>query len=122
MKVISIKDIAENDAAGPLFVGGKVATQFMLDEAFKTEKIQIVHVKFAPGARNKFHTHSSEQILYVTEGEGIVATRDKEYIITPGTLVFIPPDEEHWHGATEDSSFSHLSILNPQQQMKITGE
>ena len=76
--------------------------------------------EFAPGARNKFHTHSREQILYVTEGKGIVATRDKEYTVTPGTVVYIPVNEEHWHGATKDSSFAHLSIIGGPQEMKIT--
>ena len=122
MKIVNLKSIEENDAAGPLFVGGKVYTQFLLQEAFGGDKIQIINVKFAPGARNKFHTHTTEQILFVIEGEGIVATRDDEQIVTPGTLIYFAPGEEHWHGATEYSSFAHLSIINPQQEMKIVGE
>jgi quercetin dioxygenase-like cupin family protein len=122
MKIVNLKSIEENDATGPLFVGGKVYTQSLLQEAFGADKIQIVNVKFAPGARNKFHTHTTEQILFVIEGEGIVATRDDEHIVTPGTIIFFAPSEEHWHGATEYSSFTHLSILNPQQEMKIVGE
>lgn len=121
MKIVEIKSVKENDAVGPLFTGGKVHIQPLLEEDFGGDKIQIVNVKFAPGAKNKFHTHTSEQILFVIEGEGIVATRDEESIVTPGTLVFFAPGEEHWHGATEDSSFTHLSILNPRQEMKIVG-
>ena len=70
-------------------------------------------VTFGPGARLNFHTHTFEQILYVTEGKGIVATRSKEQIVTPGTTVFIPPGEAHWHGAVSDSSFSHIAIQKP---------
>lgn len=73
----------------------------------------VLLVKFSPGARLNFHTHTFEQILYVTEGKGIVATRGKEYVVTPGTVVFIPPGEDHWHGATNESSFSHISIHKP---------
>ena len=122
MKIVDLKSVKENDASGPLFLGGKVYAQPLLEEEFGGDKIQIVNVKFAPGARNKFHTHTTEQILFVIEGEGIVATRDEECNVTPGTLIFFAPGEEHWHGATKDSSFAHLSILNPQQEMKIVDE
>ena len=122
MKIVDLKSVEEEDAIGPLFLGGKVHTQRLLEEDFGGDKIQIVNVKFAPGARNKFHTHTSEQILFVIEGEGIVATREEERIVVPGTLIFFAPGEEHWHGATKDSSFAHLSILNPRQEMKIVGK
>ncbi len=121
MKITNIKDIMAEEVKGnPLFLGGKVNTQFVLGEEFKAGKIQIMNVKFAPGARNKFHTHSVEQILYVIEGKGIVATRDQEHIVTPGATIFIPAGEEHWHGATKDSSFAHLSIIGQPNELKIT--
>jgi quercetin dioxygenase-like cupin family protein len=65
---------------------------------------------FGIGGRLNWHTHDSEQILYITEGRGIVATKDKEYVVTPGTIVYIPAGENHWHGACEDSSMTHLNI------------
>ena len=46
-------------------------------------------VRFAAGARNKLHTHSTEQILVVTEGKGIIATKDQEHIVKPGMIAFI---------------------------------
>lgn len=65
---------------------------------------------FGIGGRLNWHTHDSEQILYVTEGRGIVATKEKEYVITPGCVAFIPAGEVHWHGATEESAMTHLNI------------
>jgi quercetin dioxygenase-like cupin family protein len=70
-------------------------------------------VTFKPGARLHFHTHTYEQILYVTEGKGIVATKTEEHMITPGTIVYIAPGEVHWHGATKDSGMSHICIQKP---------
>ena len=121
MKIINIKDVEAKEVEGsnPLFFGGKVHTQSILEEEYGARRIQIVNVKFAPGARNKFHTHSLGQILYVTEGRGIVATKEKEYIVTPGMAIFISPGEAHWHGATKDSSFAHLSITGQPNEMKI---
>ena len=65
---------------------------------------------FGIGGRLNWHTHDSEQILFVTEGRGIVATKDREYVITPGCIVYIPAGENHWHGATPESSMTHLNI------------
>jgi quercetin dioxygenase-like cupin family protein len=70
-------------------------------------------VKFAPGAGNRMHAHTGEQVLVVTEGKGVVATEQEEQIITPGTIVYIPANEMHSHGATKDSAFAHLSIQTP---------
>ena len=120
MKIIDLKNITTVDASQqPLFIGGKVQTQTILDEELGTENLQIVNVKFAKGARNKFHTHTKKQILVVTEGKGIIADKSKEYTITPGMVVIIPAGEVHWHGATRDSSFAHLSMIGQPQEMKI---
>ena len=120
MKIINAADIeAKEVSADPLFFGGKVTTQLVLEEEHKAEKIQVVNVKFAAGARNKLHTHTTEQILIITEGKGIVATKTQEHIVTPGTIVIISPGEEHWHGATKDTPFAHLSITGQPNEMKI---
>ena len=65
---------------------------------------------FGIGARLNWHTHDSEQILYITEGRGIVATKEKEHVVTPGSIVYIPAGENHWHGAAPDSSMTHLNV------------
>ena len=122
MKIVNINNVEEREGGAPLFFGGRVTTQFALVEEWGAGNISVVNVKFAPGARNKLHTHTTEQILYVTEGEGIVATRDEEHTVGPGTVVFIPSDEEHWHGATRDSSFAHLSIISPPPDMPTPGK
>ena len=49
--------------------------------------------------------------------KGIIATEDKEIVITPGDVVLIPASEKHWHGATEDSEFSHIYLSNPASQL-----
>jgi quercetin dioxygenase-like cupin family protein len=119
-KIIDIGKVEASDVSkDPLFFGGKVTTQPVLEENHKGNKVQVMMVNFAPGARNKPHTHMSEQILIVTEGKGIVATNDKEHTVTTGMIVYIAPGEEHWHGATKDSAFAHLSILGEPHKFKI---
>jgi len=70
-------------------------------------------VTFNAGARLNFHTHDAEQILYITEGRGFMATKDKKYPISAGCVVFIPAGEVHWHGAADDSAMTHLTIQKP---------
>ena len=31
-------------------------------------------------------------------------------MVTEGDLIHIPAGEKHWHGATKDSAFSHISL------------
>ncbi len=80
----------------------------MLDSAESELRTNVVN--FDPGAVNVFHTHSVDQVLYVTEGEGIIATETEEVRVTAGTFIVIPAGERHWHGATPDSTFSHIAI------------
>jgi quercetin dioxygenase-like cupin family protein len=68
-------------------------------------------VNFSKGARNKFHSHTSDQLLIVTAGKGIVATEQEELVVGAGDIIHIPAGEEHWHGATEDSEFSHIYLI-----------
>jgi len=42
-----------------------------------------------------------------------VSTRQGEQVVTPGAVIFIAPGEVHWHGATGDASFSHITIQKP---------
>lgn len=114
MKVIKISDIKPEDKSTDKMFRGKVSVQFITGSPDKTkEELSAIAVNFSPGAINVFHTHTTLQILYVTEGTGIVATEKEEVEVTPGTIILIPAGERHWHGATKDSAFSHISIRPP---------
>ena len=119
MKVTKISNVKPEDkSAETLFTGGNVTMQFLTgigipDKMKEPEPLSALVVNFSPGARTKFHTHTNPQILYVIEGTGIVATEKEETKVTPGTLILIPSGENHWHGATKDSAFSHISITTP---------
>ena len=111
MKIVKVKDVKKEEAKSRLFAG-EVTRQPLIDE--KVSKIfRAGVVSFSPGAKNVFHTHTGEQILFVTEGRGIVATESQEFIVEPGTMIFIPAGEKHWHGATPNDSFSHITIQTP---------
>jgi quercetin dioxygenase-like cupin family protein len=69
-------------------------------------------VRFTPGARTNWHSHAVGQTLHVTDGVGLVATRDGSVIrMRAGDTVYTPPGEEHWHGGTADNMMCHLAML-----------
>jgi quercetin dioxygenase-like cupin family protein len=68
-------------------------------------------VTFEPGARTAWHTHPLGQTLIVTAGYGW-AQRDGGPIeeIRPGDVLWFPPGERHWHGATPTTAMTHIAI------------
>lgn len=69
------------------------------------------HVHFAPGARTHWHWHPVGQTLYGTAGAGLVVTRAGEVLtLEPGRTIWIPPREEHWHGALSTSLMAHIAV------------
>ena len=108
MKIVKMDKVPKEVYGGPLFTGEGVTRQLLVPDS-KDYTVNIVN--FSKGIRNKFHAHDSEQVLIVTAGTGFVATEEEERLVTVGDVIFIPAGEKHWHGAAEDSEFSHIYIL-----------
>jgi quercetin dioxygenase-like cupin family protein len=72
-------------------------------------------VTFEPGARTAWHTHPLGQTLIVTFGCGW-AQREGGPVeeIHPGDVVWFPPGEKHWHGATPTTAMTHIAIQESQ--------
>ena len=82
-----------------------------LFEAPEPARVRGAHVTFEPGARTAWHTHPLGQTLIVTSGLGWVQRWDGPVEeIRPGDVVWFPPGEKHWHGATGTTSMSHIAI------------
>lgn len=80
-------------------------------EAPEPARIRALRVGFEPGARTAWHTHPLGQTLHVLSGVGLVGLRDQApQVIRPGDTVWIPPLEEHWHGATAETKMVHLAL------------
>jgi quercetin dioxygenase-like cupin family protein len=68
-------------------------------------------VTFEPGARTAWHTHPLGQTLIVTAGCGRVQRWGGSIEeIRPGDVVWFPPGEKHWHGATPTTAMTHIAI------------
>lgn len=78
----------------------------------------LANVTFEPGCRNNWHIHHASkgggQLLICTAGEGWYREEGKEAVsLSEGTVITIPPEVKHWHGAKKDSWFSHIAIEVP---------
>jgi quercetin dioxygenase-like cupin family protein len=68
-------------------------------------------VTFEPGARTAWHTHPLGQTLIVTFGRGLAQIWGGPIEeIRPGDVIWFPPGEKHWHGASATTALSHIAI------------
>ena len=114
MRVVNMNAVEKENFSSNLFTGTDVSRQAILPDS---KEYNFFVVNFGKGVRNKFHAHDHEQILIVTAGKGIIATETEQQEITVGDIVNIPANEKHWHGATEDSEFSHIYIHRLETQL-----
>ena len=76
------------------------------------------NVTFAPGCRNNWHIHHASkgggQLLICTAGEGWYQEEGKPAVsLHEGSVITIPANVKHWHGAKADSWFSHVAMEIP---------
>ena len=82
-----------------------------LFEAPDPARARGASVTFEPGARSAWHTHPLGQTLIVTSGCGWVQSEgDPKMEIRAGDVVWCPPKEKHWHGATPTTAMTHIAI------------
>ncbi len=83
-----------------------------------TEQVPIANVTFEPRCRNNWHIHKatsgSGQMLIGVAGRGWYQEEGKPAVeILPGTVIHIPANVKHWHGAAADTWFAHLAFEIP---------
>lgn len=86
-----------------------------------TEQIPFSNVTFEPGCRNNWHIHKAAkgggQLLVGVAGRGWYQEEGKPAVeILPGTVIHIPANVKHWHGAAKDSWFAHLAFGVPGEE------
>jgi quercetin dioxygenase-like cupin family protein len=99
---------ARGPSSDSIFIG-EVHVQTLVPDEW-TRDLRLIEVHFTGGARNRMHTHSTDQILVITEGTAMVGTRTGDHELAPGDVAFIPAGEEHWHGAKQGHDMTHLAI------------
>ena len=104
-----------NTAYAKYFIGNSYFAQI------SDSQIPFANVTFEPGCRNNWHIHKAEkgggQLLVGVAGRGWYQEEGKPAVeILPGTVIHIPANVKHWHGATKDSWFAHLAFSVPGEE------
>lgn len=82
-----------------------------LFNSFDPERTQGGLVTFEPGARTAWHTHPLGQTIIITSGSGRVQRWGGAIeAVHPGDVVWFPPGEKHWHGASATTAMSHIAV------------
>ena len=110
---------AENTAYAQYFSGASFLNP--LTDPKKT--VFLANVTFEPGCRNNWHIHHAAsgggQLLICTAGEGWYQEEGQPAVsLQPGTVITIPANVKHWHGAKWDSWFSHIAVEVPGTECK----
>lgn len=116
---LSEKDKYQNTIFFPIGEPNNGYAQYFQGQSYlapiSTEQVPIFNVTFEPECRNNWHVHHATsgggQMLICVGGRGYYQEEGKEPVeMIPGTVVNIPANVKHWHGAAKDSWFSHLAI------------
>jgi quercetin dioxygenase-like cupin family protein len=84
----------------------------MIEPPSEPSRLTAALVRFTPGARTNWHSHALGQVLYITDGVGLVGTRDGHVVrVSAGETVKCPAGEEHWHGATDTNLMAHIALV-----------
>ena len=109
MQIIKSGSRPTRKASSEYFTGN--VWQDPIIEADEPARVRALRVSFEPGARTAWHIHPLGQTLHVISGVGLMGLRNKApQLIKAGDTVWIPPNEEHWHGASATNSMTHIAI------------
>lgn len=108
------------DVNNPFGIGKKIEGNNFIGNAYLLslanadwdENFSVSTVTFEAKARNNWHRHPHGQILIATDGIGYYQEENKAVVILKkGDVIKCQPNVKHWHGASHNSSFSHLVVM-----------
>ena len=121
MTIVSAASRQARQAPAKNFTGS--VFQDPLAKADGVSKMNATTVTFNPGARTVWHKHDTRQVLVCTVGVGILQFRgESAKAMRPGDVATVQPGLEHWHGASANSLFSHISLIDSAPEGTDWGE
>ncbi len=116
------KDKYQNTIFFPIGEPNTAYAKYFIGQSYlaplSTKQVPMFNVTFEPGCRNNWHIHHAKngggQMLIGVGGRGYYQEWGKDPVeILPGTIINIPAEVKHWHGAAPDSWFSHIAVEVP---------
>ena len=108
MRRARLSDVTASQASASHFTGNAARRDLL---AAEDPPSSAILVEFEPGSRTHWHSHPAGQYLFVMTGTGLAQTRGGPIIsIQAGDCLYAAPGEQHWHGASQESSVAHLAF------------
>lgn len=110
----NLKDAKPIFGLGELFQTNNFNGNVYLNNIVNEGGVSIGNVTFEKGCINKWHIHDHVQVLMGVMGEGYCQKEGEDaQLMKVGDIVVIPAGVKHWHGATHESQFTHISVSGP---------
>lgn len=123
-KTLSEKDKFQNEILFPIGGSNDAFAKYFIGQSYiscLSSKVGLFNVTFEPRCRNNWHIHHAKngggQLLICIGGAGYYQEWGKDPLeMKPGSIVEIPANVKHWHGAKKDSWFAHLAMEMPGEE------
>lgn len=113
MEITKIGSTPSQDGPADWFTGS-VRLDMMIPTK-EPSQVSMANVTFEPGARTAWHTHPLGQHIIITAGVGWVQREGGPIEeVRPGDVVWFPPGEKHWHGASPANAMTHIAVQEAQ--------
>jgi quercetin dioxygenase-like cupin family protein len=97
----SDKDVIHEDASYKVLFG----------QADGARSVMVRMQRYPSGGHTDTHFHGSEeQLFYIIQGRGRFKVDEEEYIVGPGSIVFVPINTKHYYENSGESDLIFLFI------------
>ena len=108
MKHFKYTEIEEEQVPEP---AKKVTVRWLIDEKTGATNFAMRMFKVEPGGSTPHHAHPWEHEVYILSGRGQVLGEKGEKTISPGDIVFIPPNEKHMFTNSGEGKLKFLCLI-----------
>jgi len=106
-KVGSYRDVPEE----PVEIAENTTIRWLISRKDGAPNFAMRLFRIGPGGSIPSHSHDWEHEIFVLRGSGLVRIGEKEYRVSEGTFLFIPPNVEHYYENTGEGDLEFLCLI-----------
>lgn len=111
-------NLPTNQAPEQNFTGDVTISDYF--ERAAPSRLVSATVTFAPGARTPWKVNPLGQTLFVTSGVGWAQAEGGQVVeIHAGDIVWCPPGQRHWDGATPTQAMTYIAVQETQDGRSV---
>jgi quercetin dioxygenase-like cupin family protein len=117
LKIIHYSDVPSitSDKIGITGARG-LSVRPLVNQADGAQTYSMALLELAPGGSTPKHSHQRDEEIFVKAGSGIVKYSGKEASASPGSVLYIAPNEDHQFLNTADETLELLCVTQIQAE------